>query len=193
MFQTLSCWESPELNWVKRWPLSLSHPNPSTQRRSKRSVGMRSRLIRSRDISSSCRCYLAIVEAKLSSPNLGAYLRTWRASQSKQTQNKGTKQHLKSSLMNQQNCDNWPENCRDWVFQTWFFKPVDSLKKPKQNKSVHQDTCFAHTNLPPWARWIAKADAASRQPSGIEPSLLARFFYGWIYTDLPHPDIRRSG
>ena len=57
-----------------------------------------------------------------------------------------------------------------------LFKPVDSQKKPHQNKSIHQDTGFARTNLFFRTRWLAKADAALRQPSGIEPSHLEGFF-----------------
>jgi hypothetical protein len=57
-----------------------------------------------------------------------------------------------------------------------FFKPVDSRDKPYQNKFTHQDTGIARTNLLFRARWLAKADAALRQPSGIEPSHLARVF-----------------
>jgi len=55
----------------------------------------------------------------------------------------------------------------DWL-TIGFLKPVDSSKKPTQNKVSHQDTGIARTNLPPRARWLAKADAAFRQPSGIE-------------------------
>jgi hypothetical protein len=51
----------------------------------------------------------------------------------------------------------------------------------------------SRTNLLFRARWFANADAASRQPSGIKPSLLARVFFGRIYTDLPRPANRRSG
>ena len=47
---------------------------------------------------------------------------------------------------------------------------------------------LARTNLPPRARWLAKADAALGQPSGIEPSHLARvflcsFFLEYLLTD----------
>ena len=39
-----------------------------------------------------------------------------------------------------------------------------------------QDMGFARTNLPTRARWLAKADAAFWQPSGLEPSWRG-FFY----------------
>ena len=47
---------------------------------------------------------------------------------------------------------------------------------------------LARTNLPPRARWLAKADAALRQSSGMEPSHLARvflcsFFLEYLLTD----------
>ena len=57
-----------------------------------------------------------------------------------------------------------------------FLKPVDSRKEPNQNQFSHQDTGIARTNLPPRARWSAKADAAEWQPSGLEPSWRG-FFY----------------
>lgn len=47
----------------------------------------------------------------------------------------------------------------DWL-TIGFLKPVDSRDKPNQNKFTHQDTGIARTNLPPRARWLAKADAA---------------------------------
>jgi hypothetical protein len=53
---------------------------------------------------------------------------------------------------------------------------------------MHQESGFARANLPPRARWLAKADAALRQPSGMEPSHLARvflcsFFLEYLLTD----------
>jgi hypothetical protein len=63
----------------------------------------------------------------------------------------------------------------DWL--TTVFRAVDSLRNPHQNLTKHQDTGIARTNLLPRARWLARADVALRQPSGNEPSHLARVFF----------------